>query len=261
MHDERLRKLGVDEGGALPRVRWAASGVPGLDQALGGGWARGRLHEVFGPEAGGKTSVLLAAVAEEQRTGGVAAFIDAERALDPAWAVARGVDLGRLLVGQPDNGEAGLEMVERLVESCGVALVVVDSVAALIPRVELEADYGDAMVGLHERLMSAACRRLAGACGRTGATVIFANQVRPTQGLTFGPSEVPTGGNALKFYATSRVQVRRVSSRATGITTELRVVKNKVAPPFRTARADLGFDGAWGPASEQNGGGDDRLGG
>ncbi len=236
----------LGEGSGL-EVATFSSGVLSIDLALGcGGWPKGRIVEVFGPESSGKTTLTLQAIAAMQRSGGVAAFVDAEHALDPQYAAALGVDLNALLVAQPDSGEQALEIVEALVRSSAVDLVVVDSVAALVPESELRGDMGDAHMGVQARLMSQALRKLTGVVNRTETTVIFINQVRQKIGVTFGNGEVTTGGNALKFYSSIRVDIRRIGAikhrdEVVGAKTRIRVVKNKLAPPFRFVETEIRY--------------------
>lgn len=222
-----------------------ATGALALDLALGvGGLPRGRVVEIFGPEASGKTTVALSVIAEAQKKGGTAAFVDAEHALDPAWAETIGVNLDELLISQPDTGEQALEIVETLVHSGAVDVIVVDSVAALVPRAELEGEMGDAMMGVQARLMSQALRKLAGAISKSRTVVIFTNQLRQKIGIMFGNPEVTPGGLALKFYSSVRLDTRKIQTikdgeEVIGSRHRIRVVKNKVAPPFKVAEVDI----------------------
>ncbi len=226
-------------------VEVISSGSISVDAALGvGGFPRGRVVEVFGPESSGKTTLALQVIAAAQKTGGAAAFIDAEHALDAAYSRSLGVDIDNLLVSQPDYGEQALEITSALVASGGIDVIVVDSVAALVPKAELEGEMGDSHVGLHARLMSQALRKLTGAVARNNTCLIFINQIREKIGVMFGNPETTTGGRALKFYSSVRVEVRKISvikdgEKLIGSRTRVKVVKNKVAPPFREAEVDL----------------------
>jgi recombination protein RecA len=250
---ESIRLLGESP---LADIEGIPTGSILLDEALGvGGFPRGRIIEIYGPESSGKTSIALHAIANAQKADGIAAFIDAEHALDPDWAETLGVDVEALLVSQPDTGEQALDIAEKLCKSAKVAIIVIDSVAALVPRAEIEGDMGDSHMGLQARLMSQALRKLTGIANTTKTTIIFINQLREKIGVVFGNPETTAGGKALKFYASVRVDVRKIETHKDGAVSighrlRIKVVKNKVGPPFKVAEVDFYYDCGLSPAGE-----------